>query len=184
MKYDWIMGWHTYMRAIYLPRDYIQAVPCSCRPSSPTNSYTWTGCSACGWSTPRVPSICSVPVPLHQYGYVHWTPFHDLDPPYNHGLPAPGHAQDASLVMVERTHGRTLVALRRPLVSCEAPADRPVLNGTRQTVIFAYGATPGLAYHGPAHRGQFEVVLVPDAAQQQQQAASPSSIPADAKVRG
>lgn len=111
-----------------------------------------------------------------------WAPLNNLNLPSYHGRPAPGHAQDASLVMVERTHGRTLVALRRPLVSCEAPADRPVLNGTRQTVIFAYGDTPSLAYHGPAHRGQFEAVLVPDVPLQQ--AANPSSIPADAKVRG
>ncbi|KXZ43937.1 hypothetical protein GPECTOR_77g33 [Gonium pectorale] len=83
--------------------------------------------------------------------------------------------QDVTLVSVARHStagsgggatddgGSTLVALRRPLESCDPNGqDRPVLNDTRQTVVFAFGRG-AFGYHGTANRGQAEVNLVPSA---------------------
>ncbi|GIL68707.1 hypothetical protein Vafri_21959, partial [Volvox africanus] len=76
--------------------------------------------------------------------------------------------QDVSLVSISRQihkdnlQGSTLVAMRRPLVTCDpAGHDRPVLNDTRQTVVFAYGVG-SFSYHGPTNRGQAEVTFLPN----------------------
>ncbi|KXZ43942.1 hypothetical protein GPECTOR_77g38 [Gonium pectorale] len=88
--------------------------------------------------------------------------------------PALDAQQDVSLVSAARqspvsggngaASGSTLVALRRPLDSCDPNGqDRPVLNDTRQTVVFAFGRG-AFGYHGIANRGQAEVSFMPSAA--------------------
>ncbi|GFR39666.1 hypothetical protein Agub_g137 [Astrephomene gubernaculifera] len=76
--------------------------------------------------------------------------------------------QDVTLVSVERqsygagSKGNTLVAMRRPLESCDQDGmDRAVLYDTRQIVVFAYGSGE-LGYHGTTNRGQYELVLMPN----------------------
>ncbi|KAG2444120.1 hypothetical protein HYH02_009061 [Chlamydomonas schloesseri] len=105
-------------------------------------------------------------VAAHEPGSASWTATDYWSPGF--GFPARDDLQDVTLVAVARAGGSTQVALRRPLVSCDLLQDRAVVNDTRQTVIWAVGAG-AFAYHGPANRGQYEVVLLPNTTAQANQ---------------